>query len=164
MSDTRIRLGPALGTAALLLATALGPVAQADPNRPVHLIWMGGNDCPPCVAWRATELPKLKATEAFRESRFSYVVKSIRSTVPSATFLPEEVKPYKADLDAANNGRSGSPQAVLLVDGKVYDYFTGTRTAEQVEAMLKAARAGGAYPFKRCLKLGPRGQPCLEPV
>ena len=93
MSDTRIRLGPALGTAALLLATALGPVAQADPNRPVHLIWMGGNDCPPCVSWRAQELPRLQQSPAFQAVRFSYVVKGIRSPIPSRAFLPPEVAP-----------------------------------------------------------------------
>ena len=28
----------------------------------VQLVWMGGNDCPPCVAWRRDELPKLQAS------------------------------------------------------------------------------------------------------
>jgi GNAT superfamily N-acetyltransferase len=27
---------------------------------------MGGNGCPPCVAWRANELPKLRAAEEFK--------------------------------------------------------------------------------------------------
>lgn len=37
-------------------------LAQAAPPQPdIHLIWMGGDDCPPCKAWRTTELPQLLA-------------------------------------------------------------------------------------------------------
>ena len=149
--------------AAAAFATLALP-APAQPAPSVHLIWMGGDDCPPCVAWRRTELPKLQATEAFRKARFSYVVKTIKSAVPSRMFLPEEVKPMKDLLDAAGNGRGGSPQGALLVDGQVYDYFSGVRSAEQIEAMLRAAQTGAPYPFKRCLKVAPTGRACVQPA
>ncbi len=38
----------------------------ADAPR-IHIIYMGGDDCPPCVAWRSNELPKLRQTKAFRD-------------------------------------------------------------------------------------------------
>lgn len=118
----------------------------------IQLIWMGGNDCPPCVAWRKDELPKLQKSEEFKGITFSYVTKVVRSTVPASFFLPAEVKPYKDKLDYASSGRGGSPQAALIVNGEVFDYFHKTRSAAEIESMLNAVRNNTKYPFERCLK------------
>ena len=126
----------------------------------VHFVWMGGNDCPPCVAWRAFELPKLSKAPEFQRIRFSYVTKTIGSPVPPAFFLPADVKPLKSLLDDASAGRAGSPQAAVIVDGVVFDYFYGTRSAEDIERMLIAIRTGSAYPFARCLKVTRAGRGC----
>jgi len=139
------------------------PAAAAHPSADIHMVVMGGNDCPPCVAWRGLELPKLRATPAFQSIRFSYVVKVITSSVPSAMFLPDEVKPYKAQLDDASSLRTGSPQVAILVDGRLYDYYFGTRSAEEVVQMIRAILDGGAYPFQRCLKRGVDRQ-CRRPA
>ena len=138
---------------ACLFAASTVP-AQAPPAKPpsVHMIWMGGNDCPPCKAWRMTELPKLEKSAEFKAIKFSYVEKLIASSVPPSFFMPSEVKPYKDALDEASDGMIGSPQCAILVNGKVYDYFTGTRSAESIEKMLVAIRTGKDYPFKRCVK------------
>jgi len=139
-----------------LAAGTLPAIAQhrADLHAPViHVVYMGGDDCPPCKAWRQSELPKLEKTEAFKSIRFSYVLKSIRSAVPARFFLPAEVKPYKEQLDAASAGRTGSPHFALIVNGAVYDYYFGTRSAASVEEMILAVQNGDPYPFDRCLKL-----------
>ena len=159
-----LKFFPLLAHAAAALALLLLPaslIAQS-PARPtqVHFIWMGGDDCPPCVAWRAQELPVLQKTKVFREIAFSYVPKNIRSAVPPRFYLPEAVKPFKEKLDAANAGRIGSPQVALLVNGKVFDYFFGARSALDIEEMLIAARNGGRYPFPRCLRLEANGPGC----
>lgn len=153
-------IAPWLAAAAVLWPAA-GPQAQPVASRPeILFVWMGGDDCPPCVAWRRTELPQLRQSPVWQEVRFSYVVKSIRSTVPAAADLPPEVRPYKDLLDRAGAGRSGSPQAALIVDGAVYDYFTSARMAGDVERMLIAIRQGTRYPFQRCLRLGARRGEC----
>lgn len=126
----------------------------------MHFVWMGGNDCPPCVAWRALELPKLSKAPEFQRIRFSYVIKAIGSTVPPAFFLPAEVRPLKPLLDNAGSGHVGSPQAAVIVDGVVFDYFFGTRSAEEIERMLIAISTGSAYPFTRCLKITRVGRGC----
>ncbi|MBC7720288.1 MAG: hypothetical protein H7Z77_10945 [Chitinophagaceae bacterium] len=137
----------------LVLICCGAPVVSAQAPQPsVQLVWMGGNDCPPCVAWRKDELPKLQKSEEFKGITFSYVSKVIRSTVPASFFLPAEVKPYKDKLDYASSGRGGSPQAALIVNGEVFDYFHKTRTASEIEAMLNAVRNNTKYPFERCLK------------
>lgn len=140
-----------------MLISPLSP-AQSRENLPtVHFIYMGGNDCPPCVAWRATELPKLQQSDEFRLIRFSYVTKTIQSPVPSTFFLPAEVKPFKAKLDEASGGRSGSPQTAILVNGEIFDSYGGTRSADEIAKMLVAIRTGAKYPFDRCVKWGRTG-------
>jgi hypothetical protein len=113
---------------------------------------MGGTDCPPCVVWRAEELPKLAATEAFKRVRFTHVEKVIRSTVPPRFFLPKDAKPLKEKLDEASNGMSGSPHTVIFVDGEVFDYRFGTYSAVDFEARLVAIQSGLPYTYPRCLK------------
>lgn len=152
--------------AASLLALLAAPVPAAKPEPAkaaaeppkVHMIWMGGNDCPPCKAWRMTELPKLQKSKEFTAIQFSYVEKLIGSTVPPRLFMPSEVKPYTDKLDAAANGAVGSPQAAIMVNGELYDYFHNTRNAEQIERMLASIRTGSPYPFKRCLKFESRSR------
>lgn len=152
----------------VLPAAAAGPVpAPSTPAVPsIHFIWMGGDDCPPCVRWRKEELPKLQTSHEFKQMRFSYVRKVIGSAVPPTLFLPDEVDPYKDQLDEASNRRIGSPQAALMVNGVVHDYFFGTRTAEQIEDMVQAVRTGrpGDYPFPRCLKVAKTGRTCEKPA
>ena len=106
--------------------------------------------------WRRFELPKLEKTEVFSKIQFSYVIKGITSGVPSAMFLLGDVKPYKDMLDTASGGNSGSPQAALLVNGQIYDYWFGTRDAQQLEKMLLAILGTEKYPFERCVKRAAR--------
>ena len=150
------------------LAVVFGGPARAEQAAVsadrVRFIHMGGNDCPPCVAWRALELPKLEKSPAFSAIQNSYVVKAIRSPVPSAFFLPAEVKPLKSRLDRASAGKSGSPHQMLLVDGEVYDYWFGTLDAAQIEARIAAITGGTKYPGPRCTRLSDESvRVCAEP-
>jgi hypothetical protein len=141
-----------LCVASVVAAWAVPAFAQ-QPVPAIHVVYMGGDDCPPCKAWRQSELPKLEKTAAFRSIRFSYVLKPIRSAVPARIFLPADVKPYKDKLDEASGGRTGSPHFALIVNGEIFDYYFGTRSAEAVEEMILAVQSGDPYPFDRCLKL-----------
>lgn len=136
------------------------PPAQLD----IHLVWMGGDDCPPCKAWRTTELPQLLAAPEFQGVRFSYVVKPIRASVPPAAQLPAEVRPLKDALDRASGGRTGSPQAALVVNGQVYDYYVSARPADTVLEMIGAARGEWRYPLTRCLQMPAKGRECVVPA
>ena len=113
---------------------------------------MGGNDCPPCLVWRGLELPKLRAHPDFKDVQFIHVEKAVMSAVPPRFFLPAEAIPYKAKLDAASGGMSGSPQVAVLVNGEVYDYFLGTKSAEEVLLMIRSIQTDTPYPFERCIQ------------
>jgi hypothetical protein len=148
-----------------VLAAGLGwgGGSAAQPMVDVHLVWMGGDDCPPCMVWKRRELPRFQATPEGRSIRISGVDKTIRSPVPAVEQLPPEVRPYKAQLDLASAGRNGSPQMALLVNGKVYDYYFGTRESDIMVEMVQAVRTGSPYPVPRCVRLGPRGHQCEQP-
>ena len=145
---------------ATLVCTGIARAQEKAITHEIHLVWMGGNDCPPCVAWRREELPKLESRAEFRAIKFSYIPKTIVSSVPARFFLPAAVEPLKEKLDVASNGRGGSPQAALFVDGEVYDYFHGTRSAEDILRMLASVREGTPYPFARCVKVSKRWRKC----
>lgn len=138
-------------------------LAQNAESLSVHFVHFGGNDCPPCVAWRLEELPKLEKSEVFKSVKFSYVTKSIRSSVPASFFLPADVKPLKDKLDIASGGGTGSPQGALIVGGEVVDYWFGARSAPDIEEMILAVKTGSKYPFKRCVQRGPKWS-CVKPA
>ena len=150
--------------ACFALACAMQAGFAQSPVAPrIHIIYMGGDDCPPCVAWRSNELPKLRRTEAFKAIRFSFVLKVIKSGVPSSFFLPEEVKPYKAMFDEAmfdeaSGGRTGSPHFAIMVNDEVYDYTFGVRGAADVERMIIAIRDQTPYPYERCVRIAGMGK------
>ncbi len=145
-----------------LIVGCASALSQSGPAQPpeVHFIWMGGNDCPPCKVWRGIELPKLQASPEFQRIRYSYVTKTIGAAVPPKFFLPEEVRPYKDILDVAGAGGPGSPQAAVIVNGQVFDYFWGYRSAEDIVMMLNSIRTGSLYPFSRCIKMSRQGRSC----
>lgn len=150
--------------ATLYLAITVLPAYARAPVSPerIQFIHMGGDDCPPCKAWRLSELPKLKETSVFPNVTFSYVRKLIQSPVPASFFLPDEVKPLKEKLDYASGGRSGSPQQVIIVDGEVFDYWFGARNANQIEQALVSLVEGTNYPYRRCVKWTAEGNRSCE--
>ncbi len=135
-----------------ILSSQVGFSQAADVRPKITIVNMGGNDCPPCLAWRRFDLPKLQAEPEFQGVQFIHVEKSIMSAVPPRFFLPEEAKPYKPVLDAASGGMRGSPQVAVVVNDQIYDYFYGARAAEDYVRMIQSIRTGSTYPFPRCLK------------
>jgi hypothetical protein len=151
-------------TLTLFSATLL---AQDKPKVDIHFVSFGGSDCPPCLAWRAVELPRLKQSPAYQHITYTHVEKVISSPVPPRFFMPEAVKQYRDKLSNATSGRPGSPQSALLVNGEVFDVWSGTGIgAEDLELRINAIRAGGKYPFARCEQVLPgRGQwVCANPI
>ncbi len=156
----RLRSLASLVRHGLAVAGAFTVISASAQVPAVHIVWMGGSDCPPCEAWRRDELPKLQSSPEFKPVAFSYVNKVIRSSIPSAIFLPSEVKPYKEKLDHASAMRAGSPQVAILVNGEVFDYFHGTRSADEIVQMLTAIRTNTAYPFARCVRVSKTWRQC----
>ena len=143
--------------AAILIAATTTVSVSAQENQRIHIVYMGGIDCPPCNFWRATEYPKLAKTDVFKRIRYTHVEKTIRSSVPPKFFLPQDVKHLKDKLDHAANGMSGSPHTVIMLDGEVFDYKWGTYSASELEERLLAIESGKPYSFPRCVQRRTQG-------
>ena len=146
---------------AAVLACSSAFARKPIPPERIRFIQIGGDDCPVCRAWHSTELPRLQQSPAFSSIWFSYVVKSIRSSVPPQAYLPYDIQHLKTKLDYASGGRAGSPHQVIVVDDEVFDYWFGASGAEQIEARIAALVNGTKYPYRRCIKrTGLKDQSC----
>ncbi len=128
--------------------------AQPEQSKPphIHVVYFGGNDCPPCVAFRGLEFPKLQKSAVFSKLEWTFVTKTIRSPVPSAFFLPDRIKPMRDKLLDATGGIGGSAQVVILVNNEVYDVFSGSNDAKFYEQVVASVLNNEPYPTERCLK------------
>lgn len=115
--------------AAILFAFAYGQFTQVGVKKDsvIDLVYLGGPDCPYCRAWEANELPRLRDTPEYRHIRFTHVPKIINSPVPDRSRLPSHLAPMYDELIRQTRGRAGSPQFVLLVDGRAVDGGFGTQ-------------------------------------
>ena len=84
----------------------------------IDVVYMGDKDCPPCVEWKLTSLPKLQAASFYSQIRFTEIKKPIGDPVPAADKLPEYLRPMHDELVRIINRPRGSPMFALLVDGK----------------------------------------------
>ncbi|MBI3715944.1 MAG: hypothetical protein HY255_08135 [Betaproteobacteria bacterium] len=141
--------------AVVLLACLLTvlPSAQADSGVVVRkasvidVVYMGDKDCPPCVAWKKVDLPKLQAEAWFPVIRFTEIKKPIGDPVPAADQLPEHLRPMQQELVRIINRPRGSPMFALLVDGKAIaggwgrePYYTFLPRLEELVAGKLAAK------------------------
>ena len=130
-------------------------IEPTQPIKRIHVVYFGGNDCPPCVAFRASEFPKFASSVEFSGVIWSNVTKSVGSAVPSSFFLPSEVKPLRDALLQATGGNAGSAQVVIFVDRKVHDVFWGSRDAGFYQKAVRSITANSEpYPGERCTERG----------
>lgn len=114
----------------LALGFSLAAIAQEITRPRIDFVYFGASDCPYCRAWEAHDLPKLKASPAFRQARFTHVVKLIRSPVPSSFWFPAEIKHLREPIAEKLKG-AGSPMFAILANGKVVAAWKGTRKSPE---------------------------------
>ena len=112
---------------ALLLAacaeTRPGDVAGGRAaHRGVTFVYVGADDCPPCQAWRKSELPRFEASTLRQRVDFRSVLAAHWSYVGDPYYWPAELAWIRADTDIAR----GAPQYVVAKDGKVLLRSFGT--------------------------------------
>jgi hypothetical protein len=117
-----------VAVAIVFLVFAYTQIMHVGVNRDsvIDLVYLGGPDCPYCRKWEASELPRLREMPDYRHIRFTHVPKVINSPVPDKTRLPSHLAPMYDEMIRQTRGRSGSPQFVLLVDGRAVDGGFGT--------------------------------------
>lgn len=149
-----IFVGAAGLSTAIAVAQDTAKLTQASEAKPphIHVVYFGGNDCPPCVTFRALEFPILQKSPAYSKLEWTFVTKTVSSPVPSGFFLPSRVKPLGDKLRAATAGIGGSAQVVILINDEVYDVFSGSRDADFYEKMVASVLDKTPYPRERCVQ------------
>lgn len=103
----------------------------------IDLVYLGGPDCPYCMAWKAGDLPRLQAMPLYREIRFTEVVKRIADPVPPASGLPAHLAPMREEIARVIDRTRGSPMFALLVDGKGVAGGYGTRPYHEMVPVIE---------------------------
>ena len=136
--------------------------AQAQPSgftellqqkKRIHVVYFGGSDCPPCVAFRAAEFPKFKNSAEFSSVEWTFIPKVIKSPIPSSFFLPDDIKPLRDVLLKATGGSTGSAQVIIFLDGQVHDVFFGSKDSAFYQQAVRSILQGKeSYPTERCVE------------
>jgi hypothetical protein len=145
-------IGKAVAVFACLLAVAAIAQARVRSDSIIDLVYLGGPDCPYCRAWEARDLPELRKMEEYKHIRFTHVLKRIPQPVPQAEQLPAHLKPMYDQMVRQTNGRGGSPQFVLLLDGVAVQGGFGTQAYYALLPALTelvAAKTGKPMPLPR---------------
>ena len=97
---------------AALVFLAAPAMAQ---DKGITLFYLGGWDCPPCVAWKNHEKPRMVAAPEY--GRITYVEIDVPNLkhVMEEQYWPAQHRPILAQLQ----NRGGTPRFIVAKDGKV---------------------------------------------
>ena len=110
----------ALGVPALVLAVTVvaGGALRSDTLRRDHnvmLVYVGAENCAPCVAWRRVMGADFRASVEFSRLRYREVEAHTLFEVLNDDVWPVDLRSYRARIDRAN----GVPMWLVVADGQV---------------------------------------------
>jgi len=134
-----------LSTPALLLAacaqTPDPTVAAAKAaHHGVTFVYIGADDCPPCLTWRKRELPKWEASATRQKVESRQILAAHYSYVSDPYYWPADLLWIKDDTQLTR----GAPQYVVAKDGKVLlrTFGTGSWPTEVLPLLQRLAASG----------------------
>jgi hypothetical protein len=102
----------------LLSSTVLTPaVAQT----PLTVIYVGGEDCPPCLSWKNKYKARWLASPEFRKVQWIEVEPASLKQAYQARFWEGELKPIFDQLPR----KSGTPRFLVVQNGRIIDNQLG---------------------------------------
>jgi hypothetical protein len=112
------------------LAATLGS-ASAGPD--VQVIYIGGQDCPPCQRWRSSQQPRWLASAEFqRVAWFEIEPMNLRDAYDERSW-PRALRPILAQVPR----KSGTPRFLIVQDGRIVSNQLGTSAWAATMADLK---------------------------
>jgi hypothetical protein len=97
---------------ALLASTSLSAMAQ---EKPYMLIYVGGWDCPPCIAWKNNRKKEFLSSPQMAKLAFVEIESPKLKEAYRNEYWPEKYRPIRDQLTR----KSGTPRFILVKDGKV---------------------------------------------
>jgi len=109
-------IGPVLGLAATLMAGGLllrSDAARRD--RDVMVVYIGAEDCAPCLTWQRNMEADFRASAEFARLTYREVKAPTLFAVLSDEVWPADLRGYRAHIDA----KMGVPMWIVVADGSV---------------------------------------------
>ncbi len=103
----------------LLASTSLAPAeAAAD----LTVVYVGGEDCPPCTRWKTTQKPRWLASPEFHKVTWVEIESPRLREAYQERYWPAELRPVLAQLPRKN----GTPRFLIVRDGRIVSNRFGT--------------------------------------
>jgi hypothetical protein len=116
--------------ASLAASTAFGAAAAAAD---VKVIYIGGEDCPPCHRWVKAYKAKWLASPEFSRVTWIEIDPPRFREAYQARFWPEDLKPILDQIPR----KSGAPRFLIVRDGRIVSNQFGSSKWETTLADLK---------------------------
>lgn len=81
----------------------------------LQLIYIGGQDCPPCQRWRASSLPRWLASPEFQKVNYFEIEPITLKEAYDERSWPRGLRPILAQIPR----RSGTPRFLIVRDGRI---------------------------------------------
>jgi len=105
--------------AGLLASTALAPAEAASD---LTVIYVGGEDCPPCTRWKNTQKARWLASPEFHKVAWVEIEPPRLREAYQERYWPAELRPVLAQLPR----RNGTPRFLIVRDGRIVSNGFGT--------------------------------------
>jgi hypothetical protein len=96
----------------LLASTSLSAAAQ---GKGVTVIYVGGWDCPPCIAWKNNKKAGFVASPQFARLKYIEIDAPKLREAYQDRYWPEELRPIRDLLPR----KSGTPRFIVVKDGEI---------------------------------------------
>ena len=124
-----------LASTALATGGVLADSAIAQAVAGVTVIYVGGWDCPPCIAWKNKEKAGWVASDLYRLVRYVEIESPRLKEAYQDRYWPEELKPVLEQVPR----KTGTPRFLVVKDGKIVsNEFGGGRWGTTLAAIRKA--------------------------
>ena len=117
-----------LATLAILALTVAGSGQQdhrAKPN--IAVIYIGAEDCAPCLVWRRDHWPRFAGSPDFSHLAYREVMSPKLFDLLEDSYWPEDLRQYRNRFDQS----SGVPLWYIVVNGEVALTARGLREWEE---------------------------------
>ena len=116
---------------ASLVAATLPATTHAGST--IKVIYVGGQDCPPCTRWRNTYLEKWRASREYQQVDWFEIEPPKLKEAYQERFWPHELRPILDRLPR----KSTTPRFLIVEDGRLLANLTGSNNWPQIVAELK---------------------------
>jgi hypothetical protein len=110
-------------------------VSGASARHDVTLVYVGADDCPPCISWQRGAGASFRASPEFAQLTYREVKSPTLLDVLKDEYWPHDLRAYRDRLDRG----AGVPLWLVVVDHEIVEHgFGAARWSEAILPRLKS--------------------------